>query len=487
MSKARASTAASTARDEARDGGLVTTVDGTATVTPRELRRRATAWALWDVGNSAFQAIVITFVFATYLASDLFLDPAVAALGAADPQHPDYLAAQAASTGTIAAAITVSGFVVAVFAPAFGVRTDGAGRRKRWLAVYSGATILCMFLMFAITPDEPLLLWGAVLLAVGTVFSELAGVSYNAMLSQVSTRKTVGRVSGIGWGLGYIGSIVLLLLVLLLFIQSFGREGTAGLLAVPSGQEGAALNIRLVIVASAIWYLGFSLPVLVRVPEIPADPARRRIGFLQSYVELFRTVARVRRRSPRILLFLLSSAIFRDGLAGIFSFGAILAAQVYGFDDGEVIYFAVAANLAAGAGTIAAGWLDDRLGPKAVMVGSLLALIACCAGILLLGNTAVTFWVLGLFLCLFVGPVQAASRSYLSRVTPPGHEGELFGLYATTNRVASFLAPGLFTLFVTLTGQTKLGVIGLGLVLALGLVLLLPVRAREARITLKPS
>lgn len=456
------------------DDGLVTTVDGSARLSPRELRRRARAWAMYDVGNSAFQAVVVTFVFATYLASDLFLDPSVRGL---PPGDPTYVAAQAESSSLIANLIAIAGVLVAILAPAFGLRNDGSGRRKLWLAIHTGIVVIAMFAMFAIRPDPALLVWGAALLAIGTVFSEFASVNYYAMLSQVSTRQNVGRTSGLGWGLGYIGSIVLLVILLVLFIQSFGTPGAGGILNVPSGEDGDALNIRLAIVVSAVWYILFAIPVFRRVPENPRVEGHRRIGFLRSYVELFRTIGRIGRRSPRALLFLLSSAIFRDALAAIFSFGAILAAQVYGFSSSQVIYFAVAANLVAGLGTLLAGRLDDRFGPKTVMVTALTSLVVAATLLLVLPSTQTVFWILGLFLTLFVGPIQAASRSYLTRLSPQGHEGEMFGLYATTGRAANFITPLLFGAFVALTHDTKMGIIGIAIVLAVGLALLLPTRA----------
>ena len=467
------------------DGALLTTVDGSATLTPRELRRRSRAWMLYDVGNSAFQSVVVTFVFATYLASDYFIDPAIVAIGDADPTAPEYLAAQAGSQAVIANLDMIASLLVAVLSPALGARTDGTGHRKRLLVAFSLVTIACMVAMFFVLPDRPLLLFGAALLAVGIVFSELAGVSYDAMLGQVSTTRTVGRVSAMGWGFGYIGSIVLLLVLLVLFIQGFGVEGHTGVLRVPSGDSGEALNIRIAVLAAAVWFAAFLVPIMLRVPESHRQAERARIPWYRTYAVLWSTIRSLGRREPRLLLFLLASAVYRDGLATVFAFGAILAAQVYGFSASEVIYFAVAANLVAGLGTIAAGWFDDRFSPKSVIVVSLLSLVGVAIALFFFPNEQVWFWVLGLFLCLFVGPVQSASRSYLMRAAPAGHEGELFGLYRTTGRAASWMTTGLIAVFATLSGNPELAILAIGLVLLVGLVLLLPVRATPTQVSLE--
>ncbi|PVE58763.1 MFS transporter, partial [Microbacterium testaceum] len=291
------------------------------------------------------------------------------------------------------------------------------------------------------------------------------------------TRQNIGRVSGFGWGMGYVGGIVLLLLLLVLFIQSFGDPDAGGLLAVT--KEGG-LNIRLAVLASAVWFGVFAIPVLLRVPEIPAQRRRVRVGFFRSYAVLWGTLRSLWRDSRPVLLFLIASAVFRDGLTGVFTFGAIIAAQVFGFTSTQVLYFAVAANVVAGISTIFAGRLDDRFGPKRVIVASLIGLIVMGGVILVIGTSVPLFWIAGLSLGLFVGPVQSASRSFLARMAPEGREGEIFGLYATTGRAVSFLAPGLFALFVGLTGDTRLGILGIVAILLAGLVLLLPVKAEAA-------
>ncbi len=444
-------------------------------------KRGVVAWALWDWGSAAFNAVVTTFVFSTFLASRAFVDPDVVAAGGADDASAESVraleVALANNAAVISWALMIAGILIAVLAPVFGQRSDGSGKRKLWLGINTGMVVLAIAAMVFVEGAPQFLILGATLLAVGNIFFEFAGVNYNAMLVQVSTKENMGRVSGFGWGMGYVGGIVLLILLLVLFIQSFGTEGQTGLLGLTT-ENG--WNIRLAVLASAIWFGAFAIPVLVRVPEIPRSDRGERPGFFASYRILGQTIARLWRNSRQVLMFLLASAVFRDGLAGVFTFGAIIAAQVFGFNASEVLYFAVAANVVAGISTIAAGALDDRFGPKAVIMVSLTCLVLGAFAVLFVGTAKIGFWIVGLILCAFVGPVQSASRSLLARITPEGREGEIFGLYATSGRAVSFLAPGLFGAFVALSGDTRLGIIGLVIVLGAGLLLMIPVKTKQA-------
>ena len=139
--------------------------------------------------------------------------------------------------------------------------------------------------------------------------------------------------------------------------------------------------------------------------------------------------------------------------------------------------FGIAANIVAGISTIIAGRIDDMVGPKAVILFALFGLVAMAVVIFALHDTGTAvFWAGGLILSAFVGPAQAASRSLLARVTPEGRQGEVFGLYATTGRVASFISPALWTLFIVAFGATIYGVLGIALVLLVGAVALLFVK-----------
>jgi UMF1 family MFS transporter len=308
--------------------------------------------------------------------------------------------------------------------------------------------------------------FGAVAIALGAVTSEIAGVNYNAMLVEVSTPRTVGRVSGLGWGLGYIGGILALVLVVVLDQADwFGLDTSGG------------LAYRLIAVGCAVWTVVFAIPFVLNVPEAPARVDRKKIGFFASYGRLVRDIAALFRTHRPTFWFLIASAVYRDGLAGVFAFGGVLAAVAFGFSATEVIIFGIALNLVAGVSTIIAGRLDDRFGPRAVIVTALSILIVSCLFVFFFREQGKTiFWIGGIILSAAVGPAQASSRSLLARVTPLGMQGEIFGLYATTGRVMSFLSPLLWAAFIAWFGATYWGIIGITIVLTIGLVLLLLVK-----------
>ena len=183
-------------------------------------------------------------------------------------------------------------------------------------------------------------------------------------------------------------------------------------------------------------------------------------------------------RDRNLVYYLVVSAVFRDGLAGIFAFGAVLGVSVYGISQADVLIFGVFASTVAAVGAVAGGRLDDRVGAKPVIVVSLSALIVVGMTLMVLSGP-IAFWVCGLLLCLFVGPTQSAARTLLLRMTGEGKEGIAFGLYTTTGRAAAVLAPWLFFVFVDLFGSDRAGLAGICLVLAAGLVGMLLVRVPD--------
>ncbi|MBF6351400.1 MULTISPECIES: MFS transporter [Nocardia] len=423
-------------------------------------RARVVAWGLWDWGSAAFNAVIATFVFAVYLTDSV----------------GDDLPGDISASAWLGWALGIAGLLVALTAPVIGQRFDATANRKRSLAIMTAIVVGLMAAMFFVRDDYHYLWLGLVLLALGHVFFELSTVPYNAMLRQVSTPDTVGRVSGFGWAMGYFGGIILLLICYFGFIAGDGDE--RGLLGV--GTEDG-FNIRLVLVLAAVWFAVFALPVFFAVPEVRrtgADPGAATAGFLASYRVLWRDLRELWVLDRRVIWFLLASAVFRDGLAGVFAFGAVLAVQVYGISDSDVLLFGIGANVVAALGAIVAGRFDDSVGPKRVIVVSLAAAVVCGTALLFVSGPTM-FWVFGLALTLFVGPAQASARSFLTRLTPPGREGQLFGLYTTTGRAASFLSPSLFGLFVWAFGADRAGIAGLLVVLCAGLIAVLLVAAPD--------
>ncbi|MFM5968235.1 MAG: MFS transporter, partial [Micrococcales bacterium] len=249
-----------------------------------------------------------------------------------------------------------------------------------------------------------------------------------------------------------------------------------------------ALGVRLTFVFAAVWTAVFTLPLVFRVPEIAAKPGYQKESIAQSYRSLWKQLTTLRRQAPETFKFLISSAIYRDGLAGVFTFGAVLGTLAFGFSQSQVIIFGIAANIFAGLGAGLGGWLDDRLGSRTVILGSLIGLILAGTGLFFaapIGQMA--YWIFGLILCLFVGPAQASSRTFVSRFTPAGREGEVFGLYQTTGRAVSFLSGTLWTVSISVAhtafgvqDATIWGIWGLMLILGVGAWLLSRVHPRPA-------
>ncbi len=422
-------------------------------------KRGTFSWALWDWAEQPYPTIMQTFIFPVYLAG------AVATAGDnADTK--------------LGWATTIAGILLALIAPVLGRRSDESGKRKFWLMVNTYVLVVIMVASFFIEPKPEYFVMGLVLYGLGSVVQESAFINYYAMLKSVTTEKNIGRVSGYAWALGYAGGIILLCVSLFGFILPetvFGAPSENG------------MSVRIVFLFSAAWTLVFSIPMLLNVPEIARkDGGRGRETILQSYQALWGQLKSLRAQAPETFKFLISSAIYRDGLAGVFTFGAVLGSLAFGFSQTQIILFGIAANIIAGIGAAIGGRLDDVIGSRSVIIGSLVGLIIAGSGVFIFaGQGVITYWIGGLLLCLFVGPAQASSRTFVSRFTPEGREGEVFGLYQTTGRAVSFLSGAFWSISIAIGGAltgaenaTIYGVLGLMVILIVGLFLLLRVHPR---------
>ncbi|MEZ7904857.1 MAG: MFS transporter, partial [Aquiluna sp.] len=416
------------------------------------------SWALWDWASQAFPTVVTSFIFGRYITSEFF-----APAGYSLAEAGQYTAFWLGISGVVA------GVLIALIAPIVGRRADTSGRKKFWLMVNTYLFAGTIGLMFFVAPSSDFFVFGLVLLAAGGIFFEFATVNYNSMLNEVARPHERGKISQFGWGLGYIGGIILL--VMALWIIQFGG---AELLGIP---DTDALSVRVVMVISMFWVIIFSIPLMLKVPEAKPIAGTENEGVLLAYKKLIRSLVTMRKENPNLLKFLIASAVYRDGLNGVFAYGAVLGGIAFGLDLTEIILFGIAANIVAGIGAFVGSFFEDRVGSRKIIFVSLVGVIVGGFGVFIFESAGtIAFFSFGLFLCTFVGPAQAASRTMMSRLSADDKQGEAFGLYATTGRAVSFLAPAAWAIFVGLFSPIY-GILGLMLILVVGLLLLISVRA----------
>lgn len=408
-------------------------------------------WCLYDWANSAYSAIVLSFVFAPYFLAHV---------------------AQDEVRGTVlwARAITVSGIVIGVASPVVGAFGDKGGRRRLWLAGFSALAIVATAMMWGVAPGPEHALLALVLLAVSNAGFELAYVFYNAMLPDVASEDRVGRVSGLGWALGYFGALAAMLIAWALLIEPdpplFGFDG-------PSLEA-----VRATAPFAAAWFLVFAAPlVLYGPPERPSGlPARRVVR--EGLAEL-RATLRGLPRTPSIAWYLGAHMVYINGVSTLIVFGPLFAAGAFGFTASEVLIYGIAFYLVAGIGSLALGWLDDRVGAKPMVLLCLAAMTAMTAGVAATRD-ATLFWVLSMGIAFFLGPVQSVSRSLMVRLSPPETRTQLFGLYALAGRATGPLGPAALGGAVAEWGDQRAGAVVIGVLMALGLLMMLPVRERRS-------
>lgn len=409
-------------------------------------RRTIWSWWSWDLASTSLNSVMISFVFSVYVTGTV----------AANPTR---------GQDTWANAQTIAGILLALLAPLMGAWADRVRNRRRMLSVTTVLVIATMSLCWFVRPHDQYLLLGVTLLSLASILQDIAAVFYNGMLLQISTASNIGRISSIGWGFGYFGGVFCLIAVL------FGFVLNGGLLGLPTAER---VNIRAIALFSGAFMLVFSLPVMIWGPAAEKRSDPHRFNAAIAYRDIAVRVARMWRHERSLLHFLVASAIYRDGLTAVFSFGGVIAASSFGFTSEQVIYFGLAANVVALAGTWSLSGLDDRIGPWLVIIGSLGVMIV--AGFVVIAwHTTLAFWICGLLISSLVGIVQSASRTLLARIVPAGEENETFGLYATVGRVASFIAPAFIGIFTQVLG-VRWGILGIVVTLLVGLVVFMFLR-----------
>lgn len=417
------------------------------------------AWCFYDFANSPFTTLVVTFVFSTYFANVMVLG---------DNGDPDV----ARGTSLFSLANTLSALAVAFASPYLGALADQGGLRKRLLITATAIGIVATAGLYFPVPGQVTLALSLFIIA--NISFELGMVFYNSFLPDIAPAEKVGKISGMGWGLGYVGGLLALVFALFLMVQPdqpiFGLDKS-------SDQHIRATNLLV-----ALWFAVFSLPAFIWLKESPK--LVEHVSFSGTFAQLRDTFQHLR-RYREIMWFLLARMFYNDGLITIFFIGGIYAAGTFGFETDEVIIFGIVLNITAGLGAFVMGLLDDKLGGKLVIQISLVGLIAGSV-IALLAPDRIWFWVAGIMVGIFAGPNQSASRSLMSRFVPEDKENEFFGFFAFSGKATAFMGPLLLAGITYLFDSQRMGVSSAVILLLVGFLLLFKVN-EKAGIAAKES
>jgi UMF1 family MFS transporter len=392
-------------------------------------KKRVGAWAMFDFANSVYPAVMTTAVFPVFYVS--------------------YVVGGEGGEGEWwwGRALGLSALIVAMSAPLLGAIADRGGARKKLMLFY---TLLCVVSVSMMTSlDAGMVMRGFVLFVFANVGFESALVFYNAYLPDIAPVEKQGWVSGLGFGVGYLGSAVGLMM------------------AIPFAQD----RIELVWLLVAAFFLLFSLPAFIFLP-----PDRRGEMSIASAarwgVANFRSIVREVWREKELRNFLIAFFFYIDGVLTIIAMAGVVATETFGFDQADTIVLFLIVQFSALAGAFALAKPTDRLGPKKVLNGVLLLWIVVGVSAFFIRDPRL-FYGMAVIAGLGLGTTQAASRAFMSSLIPAGRESEMFGFYALCGKSSSIIGPQLFG-FVTLmaVGNQRPAFLVLTAFFIIGLVLL---------------
>jgi UMF1 family MFS transporter len=442
-------------------------------------RAAVVSWIFFDWAAQPYFTLITTFVFAPYFAGFVAPDPA---------------SGQALWGFATAAA----GLMIALMSPVLGAIADASGRRKPWIAGFGGLLVIGSGLMWFGKPGDPSVIPALLLsYAIASVGVEFATVFNNAMMPTLVPPHKIGRLSGTGWATGYVGGILSLILVLG-FLAANPETGRTlfGFMPLFGLDPVTHAGDRITGPLTGVWFIIFVLPMFLLTPDYPAKlPVRAALR--EGLTELKQTLGELPKQKS-LATFLLANMIYTDGLVSLFAFGGIYAAGTFGWHTIQIGTFGIIAAVAGVFGAWFGGRLDDSLGPKRVIAGSMLVLLLALAAILLVDKDSILFvkvappipggplfagaaerayLVLGCLIGAAGGPLQAASRTMLIRLAPQDRIAQCFGLFALTGKVTSFIGPLLIGVVTAVTASQKAGMGLLVVFFVVGLVLLARVRA----------
>lgn len=417
--------------------------------------RTQVTWALLDGAREPFFTVVLSIVFPPLFVGTIASDPAT-------------------GTAQWGYALSISALLLVVLAPMTGVIASRSPLPKAWMSMLFLVAGVALTALWPATaqPAEPLQVLG--LCVVAYVAIELTRVFSDSLLARAAGHAGVGRLSGLGVGLGFIAAFV--------FLGAAALEARFGLVGAGSATLGRAASA-----ATGIWLLVLAIPFLASFPVGPTGQpgAVGRPG--QSMRAGLRGAVALLLADRQLVRFLLARMVYWDGTMALFAFLAIVAATTLGWGSVQLTTLGLLGLLGGAAAGFLSGRADARLGARGAITLALAALIGCTLTLLLLSSTAANgdaavnasgrisqlFLGVGIAASVCLGMIMSSSRALLVRIAPADRLGEYFGLYVMIGRASSFVAPLLVALATSATGSERAGVFSVSLCLLAGGVLLL--------------
>ena len=400
-------------------------------------------FALYDFANSAFTTIIITFIFSTYFAKQIAPNPVLG---------------QSYWGWTIG----ITGVIVAIVGPLLGSLADRKNYTEFFIKIFTIICISLTCLLWFSKPSKEYLFYTLLIVGLANIFYELSLIFYNSTLKKISENKSLGKSSGYSFALGYIGGILILIICIKIFIDNDN---------LPFGlSKDNSENIRATSFLVAFWYLIFSLPFLLNLKKYNYDKVSELTNNIKNFKELIWN-----KGLNNIGKFLLARMLYADGLNAIIVMGGIFAVGVFNLEIKDLLILSVLMNITAFIGAIIGGYANDKFSSKAVIIFSLIGLILSSSIILFL-KSKIIFLIFASINGFFIGPVQSASRVFMTKSIDINNQASAFGLFALSGKLTSFIGPLLVSTITYISNNQKIGFSSAIALLLIGLIILLNVK-----------
>ena len=400
-------------------------------------------FALYDFANSAFTTIIITFIFSTYFAKEI---------------APNPILGQSYWGWTIG----ITGVIVAIIGPLLGSFADKKNYTEFFIKIFTIICISLTCLLWFSKPSEKYLLYTLLIVGLANIFYELSLIFYNSTLKKISESENLGKSSGFSFALGYIGGIIVLIICIKIFIDNN---------TLPFGLSNEnSENVRVTSLFVALWYLVFSIPFLFNLKKINNYKIQKTTNNIKNFKEIIWD-----KGLNNIGKFLLARMLYADGLNAIIVMGGIFAVGVFKLEIKDLLVLSVLMNVTAFIGAIIGGYANDRFSSKSVIIFSLIGLILSSSIILFL-KSKIIFLVFASINGFFIGPVQSASRVFMTKSIDENNQASGFGLFALSGKLTSFIGPLLVSTITYISNSQKIGFSSAIVLLLIGLLILLKVK-----------